>query len=86
MADDRQAEAHAAVATARTGVALAETLEHVRQEIRLDAGPRVGDRDFHLRARPPQAELDGAAFGRELDRIREQVPDDLLQPIGSPRG
>ena len=29
-----------------------------------------------------QVHLDAATAGRELDRVREQVPDHLLQPIG----
>ena len=28
-----------------------------------------------------QTELHLAAAGRELDRVRQQIPDDLLQPI-----
>ena len=32
--------------------------------------------------RLPQADLDPPAAGRELDGVREQVPDHLLQPVG----
>ena len=49
--------------------------------IRLDADAVVGDRQFDpLRCRQ-QADLDAAALGGELDRVRQQVVEHLLQAV-----
>ena len=41
--------------------------------------PGVADRDLDVRVDAGQAQLHLAAARRELDRVRQQVPDDLLQ-------
>ncbi len=63
-------------------VALAETLEHVRQEFGTDPGAGVLHHDVHVAGRAAQVHADPPAAGRELDGVRDQVPYDLLQPIG----
>src|SRR5207237_5130930 len=57
-------------------------LEDLRQERRLDAGALVGHRDPCARLHALEADPDSPVRRAELDRIREEVPDDLLQPIG----
>ncbi len=37
--------------------------------------------DLNVPVRPAQAHIDTAARRRELDGVREQVPDDLPQPV-----
>ena len=64
---------------------LGEPVEDMRQEVGRDAAARVRDRDLHLGAVALQAGLDAAAAWRELDRVREQVPDHLLQTVGIAR-
>src|SRR5947207_1636112 len=49
------------------------------QEIRGDSGAVVRDDDFRARANVPKEYADVPACGRELDRVREQVPDDLFE-------
>ena len=44
--------------------------------------PRVRHVDLRMRIRALDVHRDPAARGRELDRVREQVPDDLLQAGG----
>ena len=46
VADDREAEAEAAVRARARGVGLAERVEHVREERRVDADAGVGDRQL----------------------------------------
>ena len=81
MAADRQPEAEPAVRPRERAVGLAEALEEVGQELRRDAFPGVADADLDLRVDALQPHLDAAAAGRELDRVRQQVPDHLLQPL-----
>ena len=43
--------------------------------------PVSDDHDLHLRADAPDVNLHAAAARRELDRVRQQVPHRLLQPL-----
>src|SRR5438128_3708762 len=78
----REAEPEAAVRARARAVALAERLEDVRNELRRDPDARVGDDDLDARLGARETHAHAAARRRELDRVREQVPDDLLQTIG----
>src|SRR5262245_17363475 len=57
----------------------------MRKELRLDAFTVVAHDDGDVRVRAFEREFDTPAFGCELDRIREQVPDDLQQTVGVAR-
>jgi len=93
LAADREAEARAAVAPARRPVRLLERLEDEAQVVLGNADARVRDRERHdcvgLRERlarelPPFGELDpqrDLPFLGELERVRQQVLEDLLQPL-----
>jgi hypothetical protein len=63
-------------------LALPEPLEEPRQ--RLGADPLAGVTDAHLGARVllPQGDADLAALRGELDRVRDQVAEHLLEPRG----
>src|SRR5207253_10348267 len=67
---------------ARSPFPLPEPLEDLWQELRLDACALVGHRDPCDRPHALEADPDSPVRRAELDRIREEVPDDLLQPIG----
>jgi hypothetical protein len=82
LARDREADAETACPASRAAVGLAEALEDVRQKTGDDPASRVGDAQYDLGIRSRQGDLDASVGGRELDRVREQVGDDLLQPIG----
>jgi len=82
MADDGEAEAEATVLPARRGVGLAEALEDVGEELRLDPHPGVGDDDLDVRVDPRDEHLDLPPLGGELDGVGEQVPDHLLEAVG----
>ena len=77
----REAEPEPAVASRRRPLRLAEALEDVRQEISRDAAPVVLDDDPAVSVVLVQREADFAAARAELHRIREEVPDDLLEAI-----
>src|SRR5215475_8476287 len=79
---DSQAETQAAVLARGRAVSLAEPLEDVRQELRLDAYAGVADSDLDLVSSAPQSRFNAPTFVRELDRVREQIPYGLLQAAG----
>ncbi len=80
--DDGQPQAQAAMSAGGGSVALAEAFEHVGQEFGADAHAVVADGNFELAVRLAQAHRHGAVPFRELEGVAEQVPDDLLQPVG----
>ena len=60
-----------------------EALEHVRQELGRDARRRCRAPRAGRGRRPARTDgLDGAALRRELDGVRQQVRQHLLQPAG----
>ena len=80
---DSQTQPETAMGARCAAVALTETFEHVRQEIRIDAASGICHDDLDepgLRA--ANGHLDTTACRREPHGIRQQVPDDLLQPAG----
>src|SRR5919204_10165 len=66
-------------------VALAEAVEDVGEEVGVDAGARVRDRHLGLAVRARESHAHAPARGRELDGVREEVPEDLLQALGVAR-
>src|SRR4051794_35954684 len=79
MPDDRQAKPQPAMLARGAGVGLPEALEKLRKMFRGNALPRVADGDLHGGRNALQQHLHASAFGREFDRVGEQVPDDLLK-------
>ena len=78
---DRQSEPEPAVLPADRAVGLAEPLEDERQKVGGDARAVVGDRQAQAVAGLRQHDVDPAAIRRELDRIDDEIADDLLQPL-----
>src|SRR5262245_17798519 len=91
VANDRQAKSQPAVLPVDRAVGLSKALEHVGQEVRLDAGPAVRHDDAHaLRTGVRKFAIDAASWLGELHRVSEELPHDLLQPLrmafGPPSG
>src|SRR5262245_25671966 len=82
VSDDGQADAQAAILARGRAVGLAKPIEDVRQKSGIDAYAGVRERDLDLALDAPEARFDAPAFIRELDGVREQIPDDLLQTVG----
>ena len=76
--DDGEAEPEAGT----TGRALAELLEHVGEYFRLDAAARIYNAQVGGASGGLQVDVDGPARVRELDRVRDEVDDDLVEPGG----
>ncbi len=79
---DREPKTETAVTSGGGGVGLPEAVEDVGQELRRDPLTAVAHGDFHLAVDPSEHDSDAALAWRELDRVREQVPYDLLQAAG----
>ena len=82
-----QAEAKARTASARPrGVSLIKPLEHMSGDFRCH--PHSGIGDVQPRALPVagHAHHDASAFGRELDRVVEQIEKQPFQPSGITEG
>jgi hypothetical protein len=82
VADERQADAESAVAASTAALALSQPVEHVREDLRGDALPRIADDDLGVRTDPLQVHLHAAVPRREFDGVVEEVPHDLLEPSG----
>src|SRR5215472_12013291 len=82
MTHDGQTKAQAAVLARGRAVRLTESVENVRQELRLNAHAGVIDRDLDLCPSSCQPPFDAPALVRKLDRVGEQIPDGLLQAVG----
>ena len=78
---DRQAEPESASRSADHRFRLAETIEDIGQEVRADSLAGIPHRQFDVRIRTFESNTDQTTGWRELDRIRQQVPDNLLQPV-----
>src|SRR4029453_12225260 len=51
----------------------------MRQELGGHPLSRVAAPDLHMRTPPLESDLNASAFRRELDGVREEIPQDLLQ-------
>ncbi len=79
LTNDRQPETESGVTSRRRAIGLAEALEQVWQKVRADALAGIDDPDLHAVVRGFDEDPNTSAFRRELDRIREQIPDHLLE-------
>src|SRR5580692_8006193 len=62
-------------------VGLTKPVENERDKLWLDSLTGVNHADFEMGVYPFQHHLDAPAFGGELHRIREQIPQYLLQTV-----
>ena len=81
MADDREPKPEAGVSARARAVGLLEPLEDARQQVGLDTPARVAHDEARV-AIACEPHRHGAIWRRELDRVTQDVLDDLTQPIG----
>src|SRR5215472_5581090 len=79
--DDRQPQPQSALRACRRAVRLAKSIEDVRQEFGFNAQASVSDRNVCLRIHRVNPNAHPTMLGRKLNRVAEQVPEDLLQAI-----
>jgi hypothetical protein len=85
MLRDGKADTEASLHLPARILRLPKAIEYVGEEIGRDARARVRHPDLHLGIRPAEGDLHPTTLVGELDRIRDEIPHDLLEPIGSPR-
>ena len=76
----REPDSQAAARAVDGVVGLHEQVEDLRQHVGRDADALVGDAQHRVVAFAPDEHADHAFAARELERIRDQVADDLLEP------
>src|SRR5262245_32454358 len=81
MTRDRKAEAQAAVLARGTAISLPEAIEDVGQKFRLDADAGVPHLDFDRITFCSAADVDASALRCELDGVRDDVGQDLMQSL-----
>src|ERR1043165_9713516 len=79
MPDDREAESQPAKTSRRRTVSLTKAIEYARQKLRIDSLTRVLHGHTRVRSVLVDTHRDLSTMRRELHRIRQQVPDDLMQ-------
>src|SRR3954468_9275527 len=77
--DDRETETEAAVVPRRSAVFLGEPVEDVGQESGIDSGAGVAHLDDGVPAGAADGERHAPSHGSELEGIRQEVPQDLLE-------
>src|SRR5712671_2778692 len=75
---DRQAQSESTLRPRGGTISLAEAIENVWQELLSYADACVCNLDRDLRVSTPGCDCDLSAFGRELDSVGEEIPEDLL--------
>src|ERR1700678_2726557 len=78
--DDREPEPHPAITTVRAA-SLPEAIENVLESALVDSLPVVGDDNFDVRIDSLEPHLHLAVLGRVLDRVGQEIPHRLLQPL-----
>ena len=76
----RETDTQPAMSTSITAISLTKHLKNVRQKTRINSLPCVRHDQHRAIVFITQTDLDAAARRRELHRIVQQVPGDLLQP------
>ena len=82
MAHDPQPESQPPELPPRPAVSLAEAFEQMRSDFRLESNSRIADGQAYLLIVARKRDTNLAARRRELDRVRQQVPNHLLEAVG----
>src|SRR4051812_35969183 len=85
MSDYREPEPEPAVLSRGRAVCLSEAVEDVRKEVRVNPRARVRDVYLDARVRTRETHVDVTVVGRELERVPQELLDDLLQARGVAR-
>src|SRR6266542_1158321 len=60
-------------------IGLSEAIKYMRKKIRADALAGIADGDLRMRIVTLKPNLDAPVFRRKLNRVGEQIPNDLLE-------
>jgi hypothetical protein len=79
---NRETQTETAMAASHPGVYLTKALEDMRKKLGRNADSGILNGDFDLRLHSAQPHTYPALVIRELDGIRQEVPQDLSKPLG----
>src|SRR5262245_8100059 len=79
---DRHAKAQTAIGRSTSDVGLAETLEHIGEELAFDPDAVILHENLSKPVTSAKLHVHESFFWRELHRVGYQVDDHLLQPFG----
>src|SRR5262252_4523701 len=82
VADQRETDSQPAMRRRVAAFGLPNALENVGQDVGRDALARIADDDLDVRSDALEPNLDPSPAGRELHRVLQEIPDDLLQAPG----
>src|SRR5678815_572050 len=85
MSGDSQAQSKPAVLPSRRAISLSKSLKYVRQKFLADTTARVRNSHFSRAANTRDFHADTPTTLSKLHRVRQQVPNHLLQPVGIAR-
>ena len=80
MPGDGKSKTQSGVGSSRDSFGLAEALENVWQEIARDTYSCVRDANLDVNVGASGGDADAATVGSELDRVRQEIPNHLLNP------
>src|SRR5262245_7157826 len=81
MTRDRKAQTQATVLARGAAIGLPEAIENVRQKFRLDTDAGIPHLDLDRITFCSAANLDAPALRRELDGVRDDIGQDLMQTL-----
>lgn len=79
---DREPQSKAPLGAGRRAVGLPESIEDEGKDVGADAAAGIRDHDIDARLRALQPHGDPPTLSRELDRVRQHVPERLLKTDG----
>lgn len=78
MPNDGETETQPSVTSRRQRVGLTKAIEHERQHVWSNAHTGIGNLNLGPTVRAPQSDGNHIVDPRELERVREDVPEHLL--------
>src|SRR5262245_50490031 len=82
ISDDGQSQTEAADLASCSCIGLTESVENIRQELRINTDTGVSNDEQQLRIILFESQFDLAVLWCELDGIGEEIPQNLLQTVG----
>src|SRR5262249_29060751 len=82
MVNNCETKTQTAMLSSTPTFCLPEAVKDIRQKVGPNSLPCVAHNNFDVRVDPFESDLHTPALGRKIDRVGEEIPQDLLQPGG----
>ncbi len=80
-AHNGQTQSQSGALTVSAGIALTKAIKYEGNQRWLNPNSRVANENLNVRVDPLRMDLNASVFGREFNRVGEQIPKDLPQAI-----